>query len=503
MYLRSWQHLNLRSFVVTAVVAGILLVIFNVNPASAASIRPAKSVKTGVSTFQLMTPGDTDIAADRVAEAGGSYLLAWARWDLIAPRVEPRVWNPSDPSDTNYNWESVDNWVAGIAASGLAPIVQVYGSPVWANRCSPSKGAFVIGGAPCNPDPNKMAEFLKAAAHRYSGTFSGLPKVKFWQVQNEPNLQLFFNPQFGKNGQAVSPRIYRKLLASSYKALKSVNPSNVVLAAGLAPNGVAGAVAPLSFARKLLCMNKRNRPIPAPNACKGGVKLDALDMHPYTSGGPTHKAVGTDNVQMGNLPELSRLLKAADEAGHIVGGRKKTTPLWITEMSWDSNPPDPGGVPMKILTRWTAEAVYRSWKAGVSVFLWYSLHDHQRGSGGWSASDQSGLYFRGETLALDTPKPSLKAFRFPFVSYSLKKGASFWGRNPTSDPGKVVIQLKKGSAWRRLAVAKANSNGLFRGFVKSRLASEKRGVVRAIFRGDKSPTFSLKPVKDFYQRPFG
>ena len=35
--------------------------------------------------------------------------------------------------------------------------------------------------------------------------------MKYWQVQNEPNLRLFFNPQFNEKGQKVSPSIYRRI----------------------------------------------------------------------------------------------------------------------------------------------------------------------------------------------------------------------------------------------------------------------------------------------------
>ncbi len=153
-----------------------------------------------------------------------------------------------------------------------------------------------------------MADFAQAAARRYSGNFDGLPKVKYWQIQNEPNLYLFFNPQFGSSGNPISPRIFRKLLDVVYRSIKKVDRKNLVLAGGLAPNGVPGSLAPMTFTRKLLCMNRRNRLSPSSNACDGGVKFDVFDIHPYTSGGPTHKAIGKhDNVQMGNLVRLKRL----------------------------------------------------------------------------------------------------------------------------------------------------------------------------------------------------
>ncbi len=178
-----------------------------------------------------------------------------------------------------------------------------------------------------------MADFGRAAAKRYDGTNPGLPRVRYWQPQNEPNLSLFFGPQFGSGGKPISPGIYRTLLNRFYVAVKSVNPKNRVLSAGLAPNGNDAAVAPLDFARRLFCMKGRKSPKPTSANCT--VKLDIFDMHPYTSGGPTHQAFGADNIQIGDLDKLTRLLAAADKAGRIDGDGRRT-PLWLTEMSWDS-----------------------------------------------------------------------------------------------------------------------------------------------------------------------
>jgi hypothetical protein len=189
-------------------------------------------------------------------------------------------------------------------------------------------------------------------------------------------------------------------------------------------------------------------------------------------------------------------------AGRIKG-RFRHTPLWIAEFSWDSNPPDPGGVPMRILSRWTAEALYQAWSAGVSRFFWYSLRDSPTGERPFSETLQSGLYFRGATLAEDQPKPSMYAFRFPFVAFSEEKGFSFWGRTPTSTGGKVVIQIWQRGKWRNASVARADGHGIFEGLVQATYGRNKHGSVRARYRGETAIPFSLRPVKDFYQPPFG
>ena len=155
----------------------------------------------------------------------------------------------------------MDTWVTNAVAAGLTPLLQVYYAPEWANRCE-SDPAFAVTLPPCDPDPDAMADFGRAAAKRYDGTNPGLPRVRYWQPQNEPNLSLFFGPQFGSGGKPISPGIYRTLLNRFYVAVKSVNPKNRVLSAGLAPNGNDAAVAPLDFARRFL--HRRGRKSPKP-----------------------------------------------------------------------------------------------------------------------------------------------------------------------------------------------------------------------------------------------
>lgn len=482
----------MKRFFLLALITGFTL-LSGWSTASAAS----SSVDTGVSYLYEENP----LAFERIADSGAGMVHGWLRWTEVAPENEPANWNPRDPGDPNYHWARMDQWVRNATAAGLQPLLQVYYAPDWANRCK-SAGSFATA-PPCDPDPDKLADFGTAAALRYSGHYRGLPRVRYWQPQNEPNLELFFQPQFNAKGKPVAAGIYRQLLNRYYTAVKAVDRSNIVLAAGLAPNAVPGAaVAPMQFARSLLCMTGGKKPRPLPGNCGGGVRMDVFDMHPYTSGGPTHKAAGKDNIQLGDLGKLKRLIVAADRAGNIKG-RGNRTPLWVTEMAWDSKQPDPGGVPMGLLKRWTSEAIYRAWRAGVAKFFWYTLRDQDPGSLPFSATAQAGLYFRGADLQQDRAKPILAAFRFPFVAFPKGKRVSVWGRTPDSAGGKVLIERRSGNRWKRLAVVRANSHGLFNSVIRSGAKNSRAGVVRARIRGASAVPFSLKKVPDRDVRPFG
>ena len=80
----------------------------------------------------------------------------------------------------------------------------------------------------------------------------------------------------------------------------------------------------------------------------------------------------------------------------------------MTEFSWDTNPPDPKGVPQRLHARWVSEALFRMWRAGVSAVIWFRLQDDPLRVSPY----QSGFFTTNGQA-----KYSLEAFRFPFVAF--------------------------------------------------------------------------------------
>jgi hypothetical protein len=469
-----------------AIAAGIA------QPGSAIA-QPLVTGMSGVNTYSPLT-------FQRVHETGARLVRLSVYWPGIAPDQQPNQWHPEDPADPNYNWEFLDRGVNEATRAGLTPLLLVDGAPSWAQRCRTPNS---LPNAVCDPDPVALAAFATAAARRYSGHFDGLPQVRYWQAINEPNLSLFFFPQFNTAGKPLSPGLYRSLTNAFYDAVNAVDPANLVLLGGLGPIAIAKwTIGPMRFARLLLCMTGTKDPHPTGGSCGGGVRFDIFDIHPYTTGGPTHQG-NVNDVELGDLRKLQTLLTAADRAGRIVG-QFNHTELWSTEFSWDSNPPDPGGLPMRTLCRWTAEALYRSWAAGMSHFFWFSLEDSlQNPNLRFSETLESGLFFRGPTTEQSQPKQVFYAFRFPFVAYPRKQGLFFWGRTPTSEAGDVTIQLWLNGRWTTARTVGASANGIVEGTLQSSYGNDRVGLARALYKGQASVPFSMKPVPDFRHPPFG
>jgi hypothetical protein len=459
----------------------VVLLCLGVCLVAAAPAAAGGPLRTGVAEPGELEPGDFA----KIRSAGGTVVRFTANWRGITAQ---RPAAPTDPSDPAYSWERLDRQVILATANGLDPILTVMWAPSWAEG---------PGGGPSGtvrPDPVELGQFARAAAVRYSGSYpanpndpysEALPRVRYWQIWNEPNREYFLSPQYS-GGALVAADWYRMMVNRAAAAVHAVNPANVVIAGGLAPFGRVGHPAPLRFMRDMLCMSGRpHRP-----TCSTTSQFNAWATHPYTSGPPTRQAFGRDDVSIGDLPEMRRLLSAALRYGHVASARN--VELWVTEFSWDSDPPDRWGVPIPLHARWTAEGLYRMWRAGVTTVTWFLTDDDPVSRSPY----QSGLYF-----ADGRPKLAWQAFRFPLVAFNSGRRVYVWGRTPWGRSGRVVIQQKVTRRWRTVAAVRANSYGIF----SRKIRITQRGFVRARLAGGSASSvpFSLRKPRTCYVNAFG
>lgn len=456
--------------------------------AFAAAVAPctalgAHPLRTGIVAGPEFGGRDAGLAFARTRDAGASVVRIALNWSDVAKR---RPADPANPADAAYDWTYFDRKIELAVGYGLAPIVSIEQAPAWAqddSRPLPFEPIDPALRGPVRPDPEAYGVFARAAAIRYGGSFGGLPRVKWWRAWNEPNLSLYLLPQFVGN-RAVSPERYRSMVNDFADAVHAVHRDNLVVAGSLAPSGArtkyVEVVAPLRFMRELFCMSAATPPRPT---CRDRIRFDVWAVHPYTSGGPTRRASTPGDVLLGDLPAVRRLLGAAVRAGNIVPTGKLD--FWVTEFSWDTNPPDLSShvVPIKLHARWVAEALYQMWKSGATLATWLELRDDPYPA----QPAQSGLYFRGgESLSRDAPKPALAAFRFPFVAYRGRGRVDVWGRVPASRAENVLVEWNSGAGWRRLAQLRANAYGIFSGRVPPP-ASRARSTAPAVVTAPATP----------------
>jgi hypothetical protein len=417
-------------------------------------------------------------------KAGASYVRLGVRWTAIAPAIRPVGFDAADPSSPGYSWAWLDSTVESVEAAGLTPMLQIASPPAWAAKTTTKKG--VTGSTPKIP---ALRQFATALATRYDGAH-GEPQVRVFQVWNEPNLSLDLFP--------IKASIYRKMVNTVADVVHGVDSANIVVAGGLDPFKNKAkhfrSTAPLAFMRALLCLSKGKHPH---RTCKARIRFDVWAHHPYTFGGPFGHARNADDVSLGDLPKMRRLLRSAVRMHHVVSSRK--VQFWVTEFGWDTNPPRKHAAPLRLEARWTAESLYQMWRSGVSLATWFLLQDRPKPS-----PYQSGLFFHSKLLTRARAKPMRQAFRFPFVAYLGRGTVRVWGRDATSDKELVLVQRRHGrrGRWHTVARIRSNRSGIFKANLP--LSATRKDWLRATAVGSgKSLAFSLTVPKSKRYGPWG
>jgi hypothetical protein len=236
-----------------------------------------------------------------------------------------------------------------------------------------------------------------------------LPEVDHIIVGNEPNLNRFWLPQFGRGGKDVAAPAYVRLLARTYDAIKAVAPSAEVVGGTLAhagtnrPGTFRDTQAPQRF---LLDMGKayremgRKRPI-----------MDAFAFHPYMEHAYLPPTYEHYSPRIMTIADYGRLVSVLRRAFDGTGQRGSKIAIVYAEFGVEARipaalrPAYTGTEPAT--TRPVSEAVQGKYYAKamqmaacqptVRTFLVFRLIDETL-RGGW----QSGVYY-----ANGSPKASL------------------------------------------------------------------------------------------------
>jgi len=156
-------------------------------------------------------------------------------------------------------------------------------------------------------DPARRQAFVAYAA----ALAKALPEVRDVIVGNEPNINLFWQPQFDAAGGDQAAVDYEALLAAAYDALKEQDGDLNVIGGGLAPHGgdrpsSRPTHSPTQFIRDLGAAYRasgRTKPI-----------MDAFSLHPYGETNripPTFRHPLTTTIGIADYPKLVAILGAA------------------------------------------------------------------------------------------------------------------------------------------------------------------------------------------------
>jgi hypothetical protein len=455
---------------------------------------PKRGLTRGVSEGTLLlneAAGVRELAVRRIREAGASIVRIPVDWRSIVAEDPPSSFDAADPASTAYRFASIDAAVLTAVSGGLTPLLVVSHAPAFAEAAPRWPYAYPGSWA---PSPTALGEFAAALARRYDGSFPDagapggvLPRVRLLQAWNEPNLTRYLEPQWvveERHWTAFSPLLYREMLNGFYSGVKSADPSDVVVAAGVAPNGDpegVGRMQPVRFLRELLCLSPNQSPRHGAqrsrSSCADPPHFDVLAFHPLSVGDPNTPASSSLDVAISDAAKITGLLGQAERLGTALPRAAK--PVWVTELNWESAPQSPQGVPGALQEQWVSRALHRLWIAGVSLVAWQFLVDPYPGvraatpTGGTVEYPRpAGLYSAGAggNPEVAQPKPFLRGFSLPFDPLRVNtKHLRVWAL--LMHPRQLVVlqrEVGAGAAWRTIAHLHADNYGVLNVLVSLR-----------------------------------
>jgi hypothetical protein len=165
-----------------------------------------------------------------------------------------------------------------------------------------------------------------------------VPLMREYIIGNEPNLNRYWMPQFGPNGEDVAATAYTQLLARTYDAMKAANKTVFINGGSLAPRGIdrpgtgRDTHSPTAFITDMGAAYramKRRRPI-----------MDGLSFHPYgenSSTPPTLMHTSGTSLGLADYDKLVFLLGQAFDGTAQLGSK---LPIVYDEYGVDSQIPD-------------------------------------------------------------------------------------------------------------------------------------------------------------------
>ena len=394
----------------------------------------------------------------RSAAAGADMVRINIGWDAPNTATRPQGFDARNPADPRYDFTRADAAIRLASRLGLRVLATFTGAPAWAEGRGRPAG---VPPGTWRPDPRALGDYGVALGLRYSGHFPDpqspghmLPRVTAFQVWNEPNLNQYLNPQWSGGGTAA-PELYHAMLNAFYGGLKSVDPGALVVTAGTAPFGDpqpgGPRIMPVRFWRDVLCVRSVGGSLRG-EACRDPVHFDVLAHDMYSWGTPQTHALWPDDVAIPDMDKLGAVLRASERVGDALPRVHHAT--WVTEVGYNSRPPNPRGVPVAEEARWLEQTLAVLWGQGVSAIFWEQVGD-QAPYPDYASTSQSGVYY------LDgRPKPALIAYRFPMAARRASGSAvEVWGRTPIG--GRLAIEQLVGSAWRTVRTLYERAHATF------------------------------------------
>jgi Cellulase (glycosyl hydrolase family 5) len=297
------------------------------------------------------------IPSSDVAPTQAAISELGAKW----VRLEFR-WYEGEPQKGSYSAATLRKWddaVAAAQAAGARIVAMVHRAPGWASGAS--------GTMSPPKDPADYADFMRFLVARYRG------KVAAWEIWNEQNTSRFWPG-------GPDPVEYTRLLQAAYTAVKTTDPTSLVLFGGL-------AYSDYPFVERSYAAGAKGY-------------FDAMAVHPYSlSRAPEEVWTAGGRIATNSFSGYREV-----RASMLARGDDK--PIWFTEFGWSTTSASRGVSAEQQADYLRRALCFVERDPYVKVALWYNLRNNFWNDDADSWETQLGLM----RTTFDR-KPSYYAFR--------------------------------------------------------------------------------------------
>jgi hypothetical protein len=495
---------------------------------------------------------------DLLQSLGVDRVRVTVKWSAIAPdplsRTRPAHFAATDPAAyPASSWTPYDRILTLAESHGIGVDFNVTApGPLWAMK----------HGAPVDkeadhyaPSVQEFAQFVYTLGVRYSGTYtpaaptpskpkSGgglpvpvplpvpvagltssssqdpaapagdppatpLPRVHYWTLWNEPNIDGWLSPQWRTvRGHTVvnSPRLYRQYVDAAFGSLGATGHTvarDTILIGETAPEGYSHPTAypemePMPFLRALYCVDGAYHQLRGIGASALGCPASSspnafVAAHPalFTATGYAHHPYYfffppdyiSSNTGFVPIANLSRLEGGLDRLYRRYGVHRKL-PVYLTEYGYQTYPDPLFGAIVSLAQQATYlnQADYMAWRdprvRSVAQFLMYDAGPP------YASTFQTGLLF-----ASGARKPAYAAYRLPLwaTSSSVRRGGriAVWGQlrpGPDGTAQSARIQWSSGrGGFRTIASVSVRASSV-EGYFTASVKPPATGVIRLAWR---------------------
>lgn len=226
--------------------------------------------------------------------------MGWIKFQLPWDVAEP------SPGEFSFQYQRLVLLVQQAHIQGFKVLISVNRAPNWAR---PSGADPALHGPPA--DPQSLADFISRLVKDIKPEF--MEAIEIW---NEPNLRREWD------GAAMDGATYMRYFGPAYEAAKAVDPSVIVVTAGLAPVGeVDGAADDRSFLAQIYAAGLSRYP---------DVRIG---VHPYAWANPPDARCCTTEP-WADAPQFFMLDTIEAYRQIMLDNGDSSREMWVTEFGW-------------------------------------------------------------------------------------------------------------------------------------------------------------------------